>query len=375
MTAFALDRATVRSRDADGRLHVAATPLSKANICAYWGAEIPDAAALGLAQDRLYRLLRHPEELAAAAPSFNNLPLLSEHVPVSAEDHRPDLVVGSTGTDAVFAAPYLKNSLVVWAQDAIDAIESGQRRELSAAYRYRADMTPGQYQGQPYDGVMRDIRGNHVALVAMGRAGPDVVVGDSQTKETGMTKQAHKGKAALLAALTPKLAEGEDPAALAALLEQHFPADDPAAVDDPAPPEEDDDPEHGGGGDADAVDAGEGDPAAVSAPGGGSARLDQALKFIEARTVARMNAIRDAERAVRPFIGDLAVAQDSAAAVYRLALDHLKVDLAGVHPSAYPALLRLAADRATAVSPRVGLDGDAVAALARRFPNAALLKR
>ncbi len=373
MTCFALDRASVRSLDADGRLHVAVTPLSKANICAYWGAEIPDAGALGLAPDRLYRLLRDPQELAAAADSFNNLPLLSRHVPVSAGDHQPDLVVGSTGTDAVFAAPYLKNSLVVWAQDAIDAIESGQRRELSAAYRYRADMSPGQYQGQPYDGVMRDIRGNHVALVVMGRAGPDVVVGDSQLKEPFMTKQAHKGKAALLAALTPKLAEGEDPAALAALLEQHFPPDDETAPPEADPPPPDQEPEEDDGDDGDDGDAA-GDPAA--APDGGSARLDQALKFIEARTVARMNAIRDAERAVRPFIGDLPVAQDSAAAVYRLALDHLKVDLTGVHPSAYAALLRLAADRAAlAAPPRPGLNGDAVAALARRFPAAALLKR
>ena len=39
-------------------------------------------------------------------------------------------------------------------------------------------MTPGDYQGEPYDGLMRDIVGNHVALVREGRAGADVVVGD-----------------------------------------------------------------------------------------------------------------------------------------------------------------------------------------------------
>ncbi len=40
-------------------------------------------------------------------------------------------------------------------------------------------MTPGTYAGVRYDGVMRDIAANHVALVRKGRAGPDVVVGDS----------------------------------------------------------------------------------------------------------------------------------------------------------------------------------------------------
>jgi hypothetical protein len=40
-------------------------------------------------------------------------------------------------------------------------------------------MTPGTYGGIKYDGVMRDIVGNHVALVEEGRAGADVHVGDA----------------------------------------------------------------------------------------------------------------------------------------------------------------------------------------------------
>jgi hypothetical protein len=124
-------------------------------------------------------LLRPADELQRAANTFNNLPILKQHVPVSAQDHQPNLVVGSTGTDANFVGPYLKNSIVVWAKGAIDAVNSGRQKELSAAYRYRADMRPGVHQGQRYDGVMRDIVGNHVALVSQGRAGSDVVVGDA----------------------------------------------------------------------------------------------------------------------------------------------------------------------------------------------------
>jgi hypothetical protein len=90
------------------------------------------------------------------------------------------LVVGSTGTDAKFVAPYLTNSLVIWVQDAIDAIENETQKELSCAYRYRADMTPGSYIGERYDGVMRNIIGNHVAVIPEGRAGSDVVVADSR---------------------------------------------------------------------------------------------------------------------------------------------------------------------------------------------------
>jgi len=181
--AIALDYKSARSFDADGRLHVDNTNISKANICPYMGREIPGWQQLGLDGDKTYRLLRHPDELKKGADTFNNVPLLIEHVPVSADDHKPNKIIGSTGTDAVFDGTYLRNSLVVWARDAIDAIEGGRQRELSCAYRYIPDMTPGTYKGEAYDGVMREIQANHVALVSQGRAGPDVMVGDSRMYE------------------------------------------------------------------------------------------------------------------------------------------------------------------------------------------------
>ena len=179
MNEFAFDKGSVRSTDRDGRLHVEVTNISKAAVNPYLGREIPDSDALGLDAGKVYQLLRDPKELEKASGTFNSLPLLSRHQPVSAEDYAPELVVGATGTDAVFEAPYLKNSIVVWSQEAIDGIESGEAKELSCAYRYRADMTPGTYQGEPYDGRMVDLVGNHVALVSAGRCGPDVIVGDS----------------------------------------------------------------------------------------------------------------------------------------------------------------------------------------------------
>lgn len=175
---MAFDR-SVRTFDQDGRLHTASTPISKAQVCIYNAWEIPESEALGLDPNKSYKLFRDPQELRKAAPTFNNLPLLSKHVPITARDHRPDLVIGSTGTDAEFVLPYLRNSLVVWSKDSIDAIESGEQRELSAAYHFCADMKPGTYMGESYQGVMRQIIGNHIALVREGRAGSDVCVGDS----------------------------------------------------------------------------------------------------------------------------------------------------------------------------------------------------
>lgn len=181
--ALAYDRTSVRTIDRDGRLHVEVTNISKANICPYVGKEIPEYEQLGLDPRKVYKLLRHPKELARAVPSFNNQPVLSEHVPVTAADYDEKVkkfTIGSTGTNATFEAPYLKNSLVIWSGKAIKGIESDEQKQISSGYHYRADMTPGTYEGEAYDGVMRDIHGNHVAVVEEGRAGPDVVVGDSK---------------------------------------------------------------------------------------------------------------------------------------------------------------------------------------------------
>lgn len=213
---IAFDRATVRSYDKDGHLHIEQSNISKACVNPYNGVEIPDWEGLGLDPNQVYMLLRDPEELAKAAPTFRGKPLLFVHKPTTAHDHQGDDVVGAV-MNPRFEAPYLKAELVIWPVEAIKAVEDEGQKELSCGYRYRADMTPGTYEGEAYDGVMRDIVANHVALVAEGRAGPDVVVGDSahQTNpemEHDMQKHVLSRKAAathgaLSVYLAPKLAK------------------------------------------------------------------------------------------------------------------------------------------------------------------------
>jgi hypothetical protein len=179
---MAFDRDTVRSFDQDGRMRIAVTNISKANICPYKGSEIPNSEELGLEPDKIYRLLRAPDELEKSVPTWNGIQLLKVHKPVDVKEPEIREIVGTTGTNAEFVTPYLRNSLVLWTQEGIDLVESQKQRELSCGYHYDPDMTPGVYDGEPYDGVMRNIRGNHVAIVEEGRAGPDVVVADSITE-------------------------------------------------------------------------------------------------------------------------------------------------------------------------------------------------
>lgn len=200
---LALDRNPAnRYYDDQGFMHVRVCNLSKGNICPYYGREIPGWEALGLDPERVYQMFRHPEELAKAADSFNGLPLLAGHKGTSADDHPKDRTVGSTGSTAAFVAPYLQNSLAIWTKEAIAGVESGQIIELSCGYAYTPDMQPGVERGLVFDGVMRAIKGNHVALVEAGRAGPDVLVADSELEPIPMSKR----EAALEKLLKPHLA-------------------------------------------------------------------------------------------------------------------------------------------------------------------------
>jgi ADP-ribose pyrophosphatase YjhB (NUDIX family) len=209
---IAMDRDSIREKTRDGRLIVKRTHISKANVCPYRGKEIPGWEALGLDPNAVYNLLRDPDELRKAAPTLNGVQLLIKHIPVNAngaDSHRPMETVGSVGSDAEFDGEYLDNSLYVNAKHGIEAIENNTQRELSAGYHYKPDMTPGNFRGTAFDGVMRDIVFNHVALVEDGRAGPDVVVGDEALKEQDMAKVTRFGAMTLsltAASIAPLLA-------------------------------------------------------------------------------------------------------------------------------------------------------------------------
>jgi hypothetical protein len=175
---LALDESQ-RKVDEDGRMVVRNTPISKAAVNPYLGTEIPGCKELGLNPTRIYYLLRPPEELKAAASSFIGQPFLDEHKPHSAKTHDGNLVIGSVVGQPHFEDPYLLADVAIWPERAIDDVASNKRKEISASYHYTPVMTPGIWRGIPYDGIMTNLTGNHIALVRNGRAGSDVAVADS----------------------------------------------------------------------------------------------------------------------------------------------------------------------------------------------------
>ena len=382
-SALAFDRATVRSFDKDGRLHIEVTPISKANICPYYGREIPNSKALGLRPDKVYYLLRDPKELAKAATTFNNIPLLNEHIPVTAADPQKMAVVGSTGTDAEFDGTYLKNSLVVWDADSIAGIETDEKKELSSAYRYVADMTPGVHEGQPYDGVMRDIVGNHVALVIEGRAGSDVVVGDSLP--TGIKSMSELTKK-LMAIITPMLASDEKPEDVEKKVQQvvEDSADEPGTGNET---EEERKKREEKEREEKARKEKENQPAKDNPPKPAEdeseeekkAAMDAAIKRAEENVMGRIRQANEARECVRALVGDVSlVAMDSAEDIYRFALDSVGANHKGVHPSALKSMVEFTiSQKSEARKPAatIGMDSAATTSFAKAFPGATKMKR
>jgi hypothetical protein len=347
MNAIAADR-SLRSIDADGHMRVEQSYISKACVSRYLGSEIPGFEALGLDPAKTYRLYRDPAELAKAADSFTSKPLLIRHVPISAEEPRKDLWVGTTGT-VTFEAPYLvSRPLMVWTDEAIGLIESEQQRELSAGYRYtpvmRAGTTP---DGEPFDGVMTGISGQHVAIVAEGRAGSDVLVADEILEEMkAMNKSTAAAK--IVKAIAPYLAASVDRRQVAIALDE---AMGPVDHDNFARLDEQDKERGFYGNRAE-------DWAEMSADARKAARdvwrgkrrakdsgeVDHRKDFEGAKDSVRkqMLAAFAAREAVKPIVGIIAMdaaGMDRAEDIFRFALKHAGVKIDGVHPSAFPTLV------------------------------------
>lgn len=387
---LAQDR-SLRSYDQDGRLHVESSNISKATVNPYYGSEIPNYRQLGLEPKKVYYLLRDPEELEKAAPTFNNLPLLNKHIPVSADEPQKEVIAGTTGSDTVFEDGYLKCSLAVWDAEAIAGIESGEQVELSSAYRYTADMTAGEFEGRHYDGVMRDIVGNHVALVDVGRAGRDVVVSDADPFHERKTMKLKAGaKARIQAAVQPLLAQDAElsPDELLQVIgslnnEVQTAQDDGKEL----PPEN----VENVGTDGDGQDDGENNTApaedeepektaedeAPEAPEGGAPKpaqdaaiskmaMDAAIQKAVAAERKRAQALAAAQREVAHIVGD--VAMDNAADVYKFALEQSGIDVTGVHPSAYRAMVGMLG------KPKQPMAQDA-AKTAQQFPGLSRIRK
>jgi hypothetical protein len=105
---------------------------------------------------------------------------------------------------------YLLGSLVVFHEDTIQAIERGDRKEISLGFSCELIPTPGDLAGQAYDAVQRTIIFNHIAIgpVGWGRIGPECSIRTDgkkpKTKEITMGKVNRLDEDSSIRGFTPK---------------------------------------------------------------------------------------------------------------------------------------------------------------------------
>lgn len=158
------------------------------------------------------REYRPPEEVfhADALESFAMVPVTDDHPAeaVTAENAK-DVAIGWTGELVRRDGDHVAATVMLADARGIAKADAG-KREVSCGYTCDLDETPGALpSGERYDAIQRNIRGNHVALVDVGRAGPTarirmdaaiMVRADAAQKEDRVMEELQRQLAAALSA-------------------------------------------------------------------------------------------------------------------------------------------------------------------------------
>jgi uncharacterized protein len=165
-------------RTSDGYMAVRAR-VARTGVYDYAGSEVDPRNEHGLRDRAVVKVFRPGDEVfdRASLATFVGKPITSDHpaAAVTADNWRQH--ARGTIMGAVRDGEYVAFDLLLTDRSAIADVESG-KRELSNGYATDLDFTPGTHDGTAYDAVQRTIRGNHVALVDRGRAGPECAIKD-----------------------------------------------------------------------------------------------------------------------------------------------------------------------------------------------------
>ena len=149
---------------------------ARTGVQMYLGQELgrPDLHAVGVYRDESAVFSKD------SLQTFSKLPVTDDHPgrDVDATNWR-DLAVGVTGDEVLRDGEYLKVGLKITDANAVQKIKGG-KRELSVGYSAELIWQDGiAPDGTPYQAKMTNIRANHIAIVAKGRAGAQARIGDS----------------------------------------------------------------------------------------------------------------------------------------------------------------------------------------------------
>ena len=151
------------------------TPIARTGTMQYLARELPDNVRPDGDLDRVVTVTRDPSEVfdSAATASFEGKPVCDDHPP---EDVTPENAAAySKGhiQNVRRAGDQLIADLHITDPTLINEVRDNLKREISCGYDCLIeDAGNGAYR-------QKQIRGNHVAVVSQGRAGPDVAIKDA----------------------------------------------------------------------------------------------------------------------------------------------------------------------------------------------------
>lgn len=170
----------------DGYL-VADAKIARTGIQLYAGKEVDPENRQGWRDKALVRVYRPESEVFStdAMASFAHKPITDDHPSeaVSSKNWKAHSV-GMTGNEIARDGAFIRVPMVVMDAASIQNWKDG-KRELSCGYEsqivFDAGTTP---EGEAYDAIQTNIRGNHLAIVGRGRAGSECRIGDRGAPDT-----------------------------------------------------------------------------------------------------------------------------------------------------------------------------------------------
>lgn len=164
---------SARQQDPNGFLLVKGCPISSYGVFQY------SAAQVGLKDGDPNRIVNvYRPESAVNDPqliaSLQHVPLINDHEMLSGFDGDESATAPEEyGIDGVlfdisYQQPWLRGDVKVFTRKMQGDLQNG-KKDLSLGYTCDFQLQNGTYNGQPYEVVQTNMRGNHIALVSAGR--------------------------------------------------------------------------------------------------------------------------------------------------------------------------------------------------------------
>ena len=168
--------------DINGFKEITDNPLSCVGVYPYMGSSIRlDPPDPSINPNAIYYVYRPEEELSnpECLESFKLIPWVDDHTMLGdgATPAEEKGVQGVIGESVYYKDGTIFGNIKIFGSMLASLIQAG-KKELSCGYRCTYEKASGFFNGQAYQYVQRNIRGNHLALVDEGRMGASVAVQD-----------------------------------------------------------------------------------------------------------------------------------------------------------------------------------------------------